>query len=188
MLPADRTRTVFELLDVRDGVPVSEIVDQLKLSDATGRRIVRRPEAVEQQNHCHELTHPISAQRVDQSDRHRDGTNLDATPVITGCVIDSVCSGVSMYSDVGSTTAIALRDHFASNWVAESSLYALSSTLVEKLLERRRTGGPLRSQTRDRELHLQSNRPDWTVHDVLSVNCPGETLVDAVAPVRGVTV
>lgn len=148
MLPAERKRTIVELVTERDGCSVSQLAEQLGFSKATIRRDLRDLETEGRIERSHGGAVPTSSVGTERSYRQREIKNLDAKQAIAEHAKNEIRDGEVVFFDAGTTTMEVARLLPDSGYVAATNMPELATELADRAIDVKVTGGTLRSRTR----------------------------------------
>jgi DeoR family fructose operon transcriptional repressor len=148
MLPAERKRTIVELVTERDGCSVAQLADELGFSKATIRRDLRDLEAEGRIERSHGGAVPTSSVGTERPYDKREVERLSAKQAIADTAKAEVRDGQVVFFDSGTTTIEVARALPDSGYVAATNMPTLATELSERGVDVKLSGGTLRSRTR----------------------------------------
>ncbi|MBX0323538.1 DeoR/GlpR family DNA-binding transcription regulator [Halomicroarcula sp. F13] len=148
MLPAERKRTIVQLVTERDGCSVAVLADELEFSKATIRRDLRDLEAEGRIERSHGGAVPASSVGTERSYDQREVERLDAKQAIAARASDEIRDGQVVFFDAGTTTMEVARAAPDSGYVAATNMPELAMELSNREVEVKSTGGTLRARTK----------------------------------------
>jgi len=148
MLPAERKRTIVQLVTERDGCSVTELATELDFSKATIRRDLRDLEAEGRIERSHGGAVPASSVGTERPYGKREVNRLDAKRAIADRAADEIRQGTVVFYDAGSTTMEVARAAPDGGYVAATNMPDLATELGERDVDVKVTGGALRPKTR----------------------------------------
>jgi DeoR family fructose operon transcriptional repressor len=148
MLPAERKRTIVQLVTERDGCSVAELATELDFSKATIRRDLRDLETEGRIERSHGGAVPSSSVGTERPYDQREVENLDAKRAIAGRASEEIREGEVVFFDAGTTTMEVARAVPDIEFVAATNMPDLAMELADRSLEVKLTGGTMRKRTR----------------------------------------
>lgn len=149
MLPAERKRTIVELVSERDGCSVDELADRLDFSRATIRRDLSALEEEGLIERSHGGAVPVTTVGREQTYQQREVQNLEAKSAIAERAVELVHEGQVVFFDSGTTTM-----QVAKAAPTDGSFLAVTNSPLQALElagddgEVKVTGGTMRHRTR----------------------------------------
>lgn len=148
MLPAERQRTIVQLVTERDGCSVSELAAELEFSKATIRRDLRDLQAEGRIERSHGGAVPASSVGTERPYGQREVARLAEKQAIAARASEEVRDGQVVFFDAGTTTMEVARALPDTDYVAATNMPALATELAERDVDVKLTGGTLRPRTR----------------------------------------
>lgn len=148
MLPAERKRTIVQLVTERDGCSVTELAAELDFSKATIRRDLRDLEAEGRIERSHGGAVPASSVGTERPYGKREVKRLDAKRAIADRAAEEIRQGQVVFFDAGSTTMEVARAAPDGGYVAATNMPDLATEMGERDVDVKVTGGTLRPTTR----------------------------------------
>lgn len=148
MLPAERKRTIVQLVTERDGCAVAELAEELDFSKATIRRDLRDLEAEGRIERSHGGAVPASSVGAERSYGAREVERLDAKQAIARRAAEELRQGQVACFDAGTTTMEVGRAVATADFVAVTNMPDLATELADREVDVKVTGGSLRPRTR----------------------------------------
>jgi DeoR family fructose operon transcriptional repressor len=149
MLPAERKRTIVELVSEEGGRSVSALADALDYSEATIRRDLRDLEDEGRIERSHGGAVPVTSVGRERPYGQREVARLDAKRAIAARAVEELASGQVVFFDAGTTTMeVARRAPKDGSILAATNSLQLASELCGEDTEVKVTGGTLRDRTR----------------------------------------
>lgn len=148
MLPAERKRTIVELVTERDGCSVTQLAEELDFSKATIRRDLRDLESEGRIERSHGGAVPTPSVGTERPYDQREVERLDAKQAIGQRARREVREDHVVFFDAGTTTMEVARALPDTGYVAATNMPTLATELSERAIDVKLTGGTLRSRTR----------------------------------------
>lgn len=148
MLPAERKRTIVELVTERDGCSVSELAAELEFSKATIRRDLRDLEAEGRIERSHGGAVPATSVGTERPYGQREVEQLAEKQAIAERAAEEVREGQVVFFDAGSTTMEVARAITDTDYVAATNMPELATELADRDVKTKLTGGSFRPRTR----------------------------------------
>jgi len=148
MLPAERKRTIVQLVTEQDGCSVATLADELDFSKATIRRDLQDLESEGRIERSHGGAVPTSSVGRERSYGQREVDRLAAKQSIGQRASEEIRDGQVVCFDAGTTTMEVARAGPDSGYVAVTDMPELALELAETDVEVKLTGGSMRSRTR----------------------------------------
>src|SRR6056297_4285323 len=101
MLPAERKRTIVQLVTERDGCSVAVLADELEFSKATIRRDLRDLEEEGRIERSHGGAVPASSVGTERTYQQREVNNLEAKQAIGERAAEEIRDGQVVFFDAG---------------------------------------------------------------------------------------
>src|SRR6056297_769495 len=122
MLPAERKRTIVQLVTEQDGCSVATLADELEFSKATIRRDLQDMEAEGRIERSHGGAVPVSSVGREQSYDKREVDRLAAKQAIGRRASEEIREGQVVCFDSGTTTMEVARAAPDSGYVAVTNM------------------------------------------------------------------
>ena len=148
MLPAERKRTIVELVTERDGCSVAQLAEELDFSKATVRRDLRDLEDQGRIERTHGGAVPTPSVGTERSYDQREVEHLAAKQAIAERAKAEVREGQVVFLDAGTTTMEIARVLPDTGYVAVTNMPTVATELSERDIDVKLTGGTLRARTR----------------------------------------
>ncbi|EMA21339.1 MULTISPECIES: HTH-type transcriptional regulator GlpR [Haloarcula] len=148
MLPAERKRTIVQLVTERDGCSVSELAAELEFSKATIRRDLRDLESQGRIKRSHGGAVPASSAGTERPYGQREVDHYAEKQAIGERAAQEVREGHVVCFDAGSTTMEVARAIPDTDYVAATNMPELATDVAERDVDAKLTGGSLRPRTR----------------------------------------
>ncbi|WP_135303108.1 HTH-type transcriptional regulator GlpR [Haloarcula amylovorans] len=148
MLPAERKRTIVQLVTERDGCSVAVLADELEFSKATIRRDLRDLEEEGRIERSHGGAVPASSVGTERSYDQREVEHLEAKRAIAARASEEIREGEVVFFDAGTTTMEVARAAPDEGYVAATNMPELATELSDGEIDVKLTGGTLRARTR----------------------------------------
>jgi len=149
MLPAERKRTIVELVSERDGCAVAELADELGFSKATIRRDLGELEDERRVERSHGGAVPVSGMGEEQSYGQKEIRNLAAKEAIAERAVQEIHPDQVVCFDAGTTTMeVAKRAPDGDDFLGVTSSPMIAQELAANETTVKLTGGTLRPETR----------------------------------------
>ncbi|WP_276272104.1 HTH-type transcriptional regulator GlpR [Haloarcula litorea] len=147
MLPAERKRTIVELVTERDGCSVAALAEELDFSKATIRRDLRDLAEAGRIERSHGGAVPASSVGNEQSYDQREVEHFDAKRAIAERASEEIRDGEVVFFDAGTTT-IEVARAAEGGYAAVTNMPTLATELADREVDVKLTGGTLRARTR----------------------------------------
>lgn len=148
MLPAERKRTIVELVTEHDGYSVAELADELDYSKATIRRDLRDLEEEGLVERSHGGAVPVSSMGDEQSYGQKEVQRLGAKRAIADRAVEEIHPEQVVCFDAGTTTMeVAKQAPEGDRFLAVTNSPLLAHELASNETTVKLTGGTLRPQT-----------------------------------------
>ena len=148
MLPAERKRTIVELVTERDGCSVSELAAELEFSKATIRRDLRDLAEEGRLERSHGGAVPTASVGTERPYGQREVDRLAEKQAIAERAGAEIREGQVVFFDAGTTTMEVARAAPETAYTAATNMPALATELSDRGLDVKLTGGSLRPRTR----------------------------------------
>lgn len=148
MLPAERKRTIVQLVSDRDGCSVSELAAELEFSKATIRRDLRDLESEGRIERSHGGAVPTTSVGTERPYGQREVEQLAEKQAIAERAAEEVREGQVVFFDAGSTTMEVARAVSDTDYVAATNMPELATELADREVKTKLTGGSFRPRTR----------------------------------------
>lgn len=149
MLPAERKRTIVELVSEHDGCAVETLATELDYSKATIRRDLRELEEEGLIERSHGGAVPVTTIGKEQTYGQKEVQNLEVKRAIAERAVKEIHSGQVVFFDSGTTTMqvakLAPKD---GSFLGVTNSPPLALELAREDAEVKLTGGTLRPKTR----------------------------------------
>jgi len=147
MLPAERKRTIVELVTERDGCSVGRLAEELDFSKATIRRDLQDLAAEGRIERSHGGAVPVSSVSRERSYDQREVERLDAKRAIAGRASEEIRDGHVVCFDAGTTTTEVARAAPDSGFIGVTNMPELALELAEGTVDVKLTGGTMRPRS-----------------------------------------
>lgn len=147
MLPAERKRTIVQLVTEQDGCSVATLAEELDFSKATIRRDLQDLEAAGRIERSHGGAVPLSSVGRERSYDQRDVEQLDEKQAIARRACEEIRDGQVICFDAGTTTMEVARAAPENGYVAVSNMAELALELADNDVEVKLTGGSMRPKS-----------------------------------------
>lgn len=149
MLPAERKRSIVDIVAEEDGCTVSALADRLDVSDATIRRDLQELSDDELIERSHGGALPATSVAEERSYGQRQVRNLQAKQTIATRAVEEIQDGQGIFFDSGTTTMEVARGIGTErSFVAATNSPRIALELRSGDREVKLTGGSLRQQSR----------------------------------------
>ena len=147
MLPAERKRTVVQLVTEQDGCSVARLADELEFSKATIRRDLQDLAAEGRIERSHGGAVPVSSVGRERSYDQREVDHLDAKQAIATRASEEIRDGHVVCFDAGTTTTEVARAAPDSGFVGVANMPELALELADGGVDVKLTGGTMRPRS-----------------------------------------
>ncbi|MDS0258799.1 DeoR/GlpR family DNA-binding transcription regulator [Haloarcula sp. S1CR25-12] len=147
MLPAERKRTIVQLVTEQDGCSVATLADELNFSKATIRRDLQDLETEGRIERSHGGAVPVSSVGHERSYDQREVDRLAAKQAIAGRASEEVRDGHVVCFDAGTTTTEVARAAPDSGYIGVTNMPELALELADSEVDVKMTGGTMRPRS-----------------------------------------
>jgi DeoR family fructose operon transcriptional repressor len=147
MLPAERKRTIVQLVTERDGCSVAELAAELDFSKATIRRDLQDLAAAGRIERSHGGAVPADSVGRERSYDQREVERLDAKRAIGTRASEEIRDGQAVCFDAGTTTMEVARAAPNGGFVAVTNMAEIALELADGDADVKLTGGTLRPRS-----------------------------------------
>ena len=147
MLPAERKRTIVQLVTEQDGCSVATLADELEFSKATIRRDLQDLETEGRIERSHGGAVPVSSVGRERSYDQREVDRLEAKQAIAGRASEEIRDGQVVCFDSGTTTTEVARAAPDSGFTGVTNMPELALELADTEVGVKLTGGTVRSRS-----------------------------------------
>jgi len=147
MLPAERKRTIVQLVTEQDGCSVATLAEELQFSKATIRRDLQDLEAAGRIERSHGGAVPVASVGRERSYDQREVERLDAKQAIARRASEEIRDGQVICFDAGTTTMEVARAAPDSGFIGVTNMPELALELADDGLDVKMTGGSLRARS-----------------------------------------
>ena len=147
MLPAERKRTIVQLVTEQDGCSVATLADELEFSKATIRRDLQDLESEGRVERSHGGAVPVSSVGREQSYDKREVERLAVKQAIGRRASEEIREGQVVCFDSGTTTMEVARAAPDSGYVAVTNMAEIGLELADDDVEVKLTGGTIRPRS-----------------------------------------
>ena len=147
MLPAERKRTIVQLVTEQDGCSVATLAEELDFSKATIRRDLQDLEAEGRIERSHGGAVPASSAGRERSYGQREVDRLAAKQAIGRRASEEIRDGHVVCFDAGTTTMEVARAAPDSGYVAVTNMAEIALELADDEVDVKLTGGTMRPKS-----------------------------------------
>jgi len=147
MLPAERKRTIVQLVTEQDGCSVATLAEELEFSKATIRRDLQDLETEGRIERSHGGAVPVSSAGRERSYDQREVDRLEAKQAIAARASEEIRDGHVVCFDAGTTTTEVARAAPDNGFVGVTNMPDLSLELADTGVDVKLTGGTVRSRS-----------------------------------------
>jgi len=147
MLPAERKRTIVQLVSEQDGCSVATLADELDFSKATIRRDLQDLETEGRIERSHGGAVPVSSVGRERSYDQREVERLAAKQAIAGRASEEIRDGQVVCFDAGTTTTEVARAAPDSGYIGVTNMPELALELADSEVDVKLTGGTMRPRS-----------------------------------------
>jgi DeoR family fructose operon transcriptional repressor len=147
MLPAERKRTIVQLVTKQDGCSVATLAEELDFSKATIRRDLQDLEAEGRIERSHGGAVPASSAGRERSYGQREVDRLAAKQAIGRRASEEIRDGHVVCFDAGTTTMEVARAAPDSGYVAVTNMAEIALELADTEVDVKLTGGTMRPRS-----------------------------------------
>jgi len=147
MLPAERKRTIVQMVTEQDGCSVATLAAELEFSKATIRRDLQDLEAEGRIERSHGGAVPVSSVGHERSYYQREVERLAAKQAIAGRASEEIRDGHVVCFDAGTTTMEVARAAPDAGYVSVTNMPELALELADVDGEVQLTGGIMRQRS-----------------------------------------
>jgi len=147
MLPAERKRTIVQLVTEQNGCSVSTLAAELDFSKATIRRDLQDLEADGRIERSHGGAVPVSSVGRERSYDQREIDRLEAKQAIASRASEEVRDGHVVCFDAGTTTMEVAKAAPDSGYVGVTNMPELALELADTEVDVKLTGGTMRPRS-----------------------------------------
>ena len=147
MLPAERKRTIVQLVTDEDGCSVATLAEELDFSKATIRRDLQDLEAEGRIERSHGGAVPVPSAGRERSYDQREVDRLEAKQAIAARASEEIRDGHVVCFDAGTTTTEVARAAPDSGYVGVTNMPELALELADTDVDVKLTGGTLRARS-----------------------------------------
>lgn len=147
MLPAERKRTIVQLVTEQDGCSVATLAEELEFSKATIRRDLQDLEAEGRIERSHGGAVPAASVGRERSYDQREVDRLAAKQAIGQRASEEIRDGQVVCFDAGTTTMEVARAAPDSGFVAVTNMAEIALELADAEVDVKLTGGTMRPRS-----------------------------------------
>ncbi|WP_262177859.1 HTH-type transcriptional regulator GlpR [Haloarcula laminariae] len=147
MLPAERKRTIVQLVTEQDGCSVATLAEELEFSKATIRRDLQDLEAEGRIERSHGGAVPVSSVGRERSYDKREVDRLEVKEAIAARASEEIRDGHVVCFDAGTTTMEVARAAPDDGYVGVSNMPEIALELADTDVDVKLTGGTVRSRS-----------------------------------------
>lgn len=147
MLPAERKRTIVQLVTEEDGCSVARLAEELEFSKATIRRDLQDLEAEGRIERSHGGAVPVSSVGRERPYDQREVDRLAAKQAIASRAREEIRDGQVVCYDAGTTTMEVARAAPDGGYVAVTNMPEIALALADTETDVQLTGGSLRQRS-----------------------------------------
>ncbi len=147
MLPAERKRTIVQLVTEQDGCSVATLAEELEFSKATIRRDLQDLEAEGRIERSHGGAVPVSSVGRERSYDQREVDRLEVKQAIAARASEEIRDGHVACFDAGTTTMEVARAAPDDGYVGVTNMPELALELADTDVDVKLTGGTVRSRS-----------------------------------------
>jgi DeoR family fructose operon transcriptional repressor len=147
MLPAERKRTIVQLVTDKDGCSVATLADELDFSKATIRRDLQDLAAEGRIERSHGGAVPVPSVGRERSYGQREVDRLVAKQAIAGRASEEIRDGHVVCFDAGTTTTEVARAAPDSGFIGVTNMPELALELADSEVDVKMTGGTMRPRS-----------------------------------------
>ncbi|WP_324662248.1 HTH-type transcriptional regulator GlpR [Haloarcula sediminis] len=147
MLPAERKRTIVQLVTEQDGCSVATLAEELEFSKATIRRDLQDLESEGRIERSHGGAVPVSSVGRERSYDKREVDRLEAKEAIAARASEEIRDGHVVCFDAGTTTMEVARAAPDDGYVGVSNMPEIALELADTDVDVKLTGGTVRSRS-----------------------------------------